>query len=140
MAQSTQSSNEPQQKVKDEHLRHKIDVLIENKKSPYKYHKIMKSKVLRKVRHCPPLIIGEDIISDDDRKVEALNDYFCSQTNISIQNNHMSSYANIRQNTSKPRTHSVLQKLLLTRSCTPLAKLTLQRLVAPISFPPSLSK
>ena len=37
----------------------------------------------------PPLIIGEDIISDDDRKAEALNDYFCSQTNISIQNNHI---------------------------------------------------
>ena len=30
-------------KLKNEHLRHNIDVLIENKKSPYKYHKILKS-------------------------------------------------------------------------------------------------
>ena len=77
-------------RLKNDHLRLKVNVLMENKKNPYKYHKILKSITgFNKSVTVPPLIVGDDIVSNDEEKAEAFNEYFSSQTNISISNHHI---------------------------------------------------
>ena len=89
-------------RLKNDHLKQKVSALIENKKSPYKYHKILKSITgFRKSEALPPLIIDDEIVYDDDRKAEAFNDYFCSQTNISVQKHHLESLQKYRSDTIK---------------------------------------
>ena len=86
-------------KLKNEHLKQKISLLIENKKSPYKYHNILKSVTgFKKNDTIPPLIMGEDILSDDDQKAEAFNTYFSAQTNISISNYNIEFLRKYRSN------------------------------------------
>lgn len=77
-------------RLKREHLKLKINVLIENKKNPYKYHKILKSITgFRRDAVSAPLITDNNILNTDEQKAEAFNIYFCSQTNISVGNNHL---------------------------------------------------
>ena len=76
-------------RLKNDHLRQKISLLMENKKSPYKYHKILKSITgFKRNEASPPLIIGDNILSSDDQKAEAFNEYFSTQTNISVGSHH----------------------------------------------------
>ena len=86
-------------RLKSEHIRRKVELLIENKKSPYKYHQILKSITgFKRKETLPPLIVNSTILSDDVSKAEALNTYFSSQTNISINNRNMEFLQKYRSN------------------------------------------
>ena len=93
-------------RLKNEHLKQKISILIENKKSPYKYHKILKSITgFKRNETLPPLLIGGDIITDDAHKADAFNNYFSSQTDIQILDHHKKSVQEYRTNhTETPHT------------------------------------
>ena len=70
----------------------KLDILLQNKKDPYKYHTILKDIAgLKRKDQMPPLISDDKILSDETIKANAFNAYFCEQTNINIENSHLSS-------------------------------------------------
>ena len=77
-------------KLKNELMKSKISILLENKKDPFKYHTILKSITgLRRDTTIPPLIgENETIVNDDRSKAETFNSYFCAQTDISLTASH----------------------------------------------------
>ena len=83
-------------RLKNENLKNKVALLLENKMNPYKYHTILKNITgFRRQNTIPPLVQGDDILSTDSEKAEALNAYFCAQTDIDIfdrQREHLHSY------------------------------------------------
>ena len=90
-------------KLKNEVIKHKVNLLIANKQTPYKYHKILKSITgFKQNTLMAPLIVADDILSDDLQKTEALNSYFCAQTEINITYDHLQSLREYK--TSHPRT------------------------------------
>ena len=90
--------------LKNDHLKRKVNVLIENRQNPYKYHKILKSITgFNKNVSLPPLIVGDDIVSNDEEKAEAFNEYFCSQTNISIRNHHIETLQKYKSDHTKTK-------------------------------------
>lgn len=79
-------------KLKNETIKRKVDLLITSKKNPYKYHKIVKSITgFRSNSPMAPLIVGDEIITNNYEKSEALNSYFCSQTKIDVTEQHLKS-------------------------------------------------
>ena len=81
---------------------------MNSRKSPYKYHKILKSITgFKRKTSLTPLIVGDDILSDDTEKTEALNSYFCSQTDINISEQHLESLRIYKSN--HPRTRHEFQ-------------------------------
>ena len=76
-------------RLKHENLKNKVVVLLENKMDPYKYQKILKNITgLRRHHDIPPLVLGDDILSNDSEKAEAFNAYFCAQTDIQLSERH----------------------------------------------------
>ena len=76
-------------RLKHENLKNKVAVLLENKADPYKYHTILKNITgLRRQHGIPPLVLGDDILSNDSEKAEAFNAYFCTQTDIQLSEQH----------------------------------------------------
>ena len=72
-------------KLKNEKLRRKIDMLLQSKMDPHKYHKTLKEIAGRKNNNViPPLIQGDNILLEEKAKAEAFNTYFCDQTNVQI--------------------------------------------------------
>ena len=70
----------------------KLDILLQSKKDPYKYHTILKDIAgLKRKDQMPPLISDDKILSDETTKANAFNAYFCEQTNINIEDSHLSS-------------------------------------------------
>ena len=86
-------------KLKNQHIQHKVNILLESKKEPFKYHTILKNITgFRRETSIPPLM-GEDgtIISDDRMKAGTFNEYFTTQTDIQLtdsQYEHLSEYEN----------------------------------------------
>ena len=95
-------------KLKNETIQNSIASLMDSRKSPYKYHKILKSITgFKRKTSLAPLIVGDDILSDDIEKSEALNSYFCSQTEINISEHHLESLRIYKSN--HPRTPQEFQ-------------------------------
>ena len=91
-------------KLKKEHMKHKVNILLESKKDPFKYHTILKNITgFRRDAAIPPLIAGDGmIISDDNLKAETFNSYFCAQTDIHLTNfhhEHLRQYENMQPET-----------------------------------------
>ena len=86
-------------KLKNENLKEKINALLDSKKSPYKYHQIIKSITgFKRSSTIPPLTVGDDILSEDHHKAEAFNSYFSSQTDIDVSNHHTESLERYKSN------------------------------------------
>ena len=86
-------------KLKKEHIRHKVDLLLENKKDPFKYHTILKNITgVRRDAAIPPLVSDNGtVVSENHSKAELLNSYFSAQTNINItdvQHAHLHEFEN----------------------------------------------
>jgi len=100
-------------RLKKQHMRHKISILLENKKDPFKYHTILKSITgFKRDSSIPPLIAEDNIISDDRSKAEAFNSYFCAQTDINLtstHHQHLQNYLN-----THPETTHHLDRIELT--------------------------
>ena len=91
-------------KLKNEHTKQKVIILLESRKDSYKYHKILKDIAgVRRDSEIPPLIATDGtIISDDNIKAEKFNNYFCAQTDIritDIQREHLREYENTQSKT-----------------------------------------
>ena len=90
-------------RMKNENLKKKVALLLENKKDPYRYHNILKNITgLRRHDAIPPLVDGDDILSTDSAKAEAFNAYFCAQADIDLADSHhehLKSYLNAHPGT-----------------------------------------
>ena len=83
-------------KLKQENLKRKVALLLENRQDPFKYHTILKNITgFRRNETIPPLVEGDIISSDDASKAKAFNSYFCAQTDINVtqtQGKHLAEY------------------------------------------------
>lgn len=76
-------------RLKNDNLKKKVSLLLENKKDPYKYHTILKNITgFSRQDNIPPLVQGDDILSADSDKAEAFNAYFCAQADIELMDSH----------------------------------------------------
>ena len=101
-------------KLKQDHLKHKVKILLENKKDPFKYHTILKNITgLKRNTTIPPLLTeNEVIISDNHLKAEAFNTYFCAQTNIHLTIEHHEDL--IEYQNTQPETPNHLDTMVFT--------------------------
>ena len=77
-------------KLKNSHIKHKVNILLESKKDPFKYHSILKNITgFKREKEVPPLITDDGtIVSDNYQKTETFNTYFCAQTDIQLNASH----------------------------------------------------
>ena len=77
-------------KLKNDHIQRKVDILLESKKDPYKYHSILRNITgFRHDKDIPPLIADDGtVICDDLLKANMLNSYFRAQTEIKLNDSH----------------------------------------------------
>ena len=72
-------------KLKTVKLNQKVDMLLQSKKDPHKYHAMLREIAGLKTNDgIPPLIKDNDILLDEKAKADAFNLYFCEQTNVEI--------------------------------------------------------
>ena len=95
-------------------MKQKVNILLENKKDPFKYHTILKGITgLSRNTEIPPLIAENgDVISDNLLKAEAFNSYFCTQTDIHLtspHHEHLREYEN-----TQPETPNRLDTIIFT--------------------------
>lgn len=75
--------------LKEEKRNKKLDLLLQNKQNPHKYHQILKDIAGFKGKdQIPPIICGDNFILEEKMKAKVFNEYFCEQTNIEINNSH----------------------------------------------------
>ena len=101
-------------KLKKEHIQHKVDLLLESKKDPFKYHTIVKNITgIRRDASIPPLIAENgDVITDDHLKAQILNSYFSAQTDIKLtdlHHAHLHDYEN-----TQPETPNHIDSIVFT--------------------------
>ena len=101
-------------KLRQEHMKQKVNILLENKKDPFKYHTILKGITgLSRNTEIPPLIAENgDVISDNLMKAEAFNSYFCTQTDIHLTSSH---HEHLREyENTQPETPNRLDTIIFT--------------------------
>lgn len=86
---------------KEQYIQSKVNQLLQNKHSPHKYHKILKSVLGRTTDNSMPPIIDThgNIITEDAHKADILNNYFASQSHIEIDDNNNNGTINNTNNT-----------------------------------------
>ena len=89
--------------LKCDQRRKKVDMLLQSKKDPHKYHTLLKDIAgFKRKDQIPPLISDGKILSEETTKADAFNAYFCEQTNIKVNNFHLDSLQEYL--TNQPRT------------------------------------
>ena len=70
--------------LRDDYIQTKARTLTESKHDPFTYHKILKSLTGRKHHTDIPTLETDsgDLVTDETKKADILNDYFASQTNL----------------------------------------------------------
>ena len=71
-------------RLRDDYMEMKAKTLIENKRDPFTYHKILKSLIGRKHHKTIPTLETDtgDLLTDETCKANILNDHFVSQTHL----------------------------------------------------------
>ena len=72
--------------LKNEHIHKQVNLLIQSKHTPFKYHKVLKSVIGHvNISDIPPLIDQEGNINNvNETKANIFNDYFASQSSIDV--------------------------------------------------------
>ena len=80
-------TTETNRRLKDGHIQTQVGKLLETKKDPHSYHKILKDVIGRKSNSSIPPLIGQDgtPYTDDADKATILNRHFAAQTRLDVQ-------------------------------------------------------
>ena len=128
-------------KLKNENLKEKINALLDSKKSPYKYHQIIKSITgFKRSSTIPPLTVGDDILSEDHHKAHISTHISHNKQILMFQIITLNRSKGTNQTISKRLTSSISLPSRHERCLKSSMSWTLRRPVDPMEFPRSSSK